>query len=234
MGTAESTLARELLRQLGGRFSTEMGIDVDAGDAEIERWFLAATLFGTRISTSIVERTAGVLFDAGIRSIADVEALGWHHLVELLDSGGYVRYDYRTADRLLELARRVEAREDGGVATLGRTLTEPAQLMEALDALPGWGPTTVGVFLRELRGVWPGAEPPLDARTLEAARHLQLLASGTSEGARAEDLATIAADAGVDRRDLECALVRCTLAHRRHAEPCPGGPRCVLLDHPSS
>jgi hypothetical protein len=35
---------------LGGRFSAELGIDVDAGDAEVERWFLAATLFGTQCS----------------------------------------------------------------------------------------------------------------------------------------------------------------------------------------
>jgi len=29
----------------------------------------------------------------------------------------------------------------------------PAELEAALDALPGWGPVTVGAFLRELRGV---------------------------------------------------------------------------------
>jgi hypothetical protein len=43
-------LARSVVGVLGGRFSAELGIDVDAGDAEVERWFLAAALFGTRIS----------------------------------------------------------------------------------------------------------------------------------------------------------------------------------------
>src|SRR5215510_7141520 len=42
----EVMLARGAVSALGGRYSAELGIDVDAGDAQIERWFLAATLFG--------------------------------------------------------------------------------------------------------------------------------------------------------------------------------------------
>jgi hypothetical protein len=54
----------DMIRRLvagGGRFSTTLGIDVEAGDAEIDRWFLAATLFGARIPTTIAERTFHVL-----------------------------------------------------------------------------------------------------------------------------------------------------------------------------
>jgi hypothetical protein len=234
MSATESDLARELVERLGGRFSTEIGIDVDAGDGEVERWFLAATLFGTRISTAIVERTARAFFDAGVRSITDAATLGRPRLVELLDSGGYARYDFRTADRLLELARRVDERHAGAIAPLGRTVTEPARLVETLDALPGWGPTTIRVFLRELRGLWPGAELPLDERTLGAAQHLRLVPAGASHRAGAQRLAAIAADAGLDRRDLECALVRSALDHRRRAGSCAGGSRCVLLVPPAS
>ena len=43
-------LARGVVGVLGGRYSTELGIDVDAGDGEVERWFLAVTLFGARVS----------------------------------------------------------------------------------------------------------------------------------------------------------------------------------------
>jgi hypothetical protein len=94
--TAE--LVRAVVRQLGGRFSTELGIDVDADDAEI-----------------------------------------------------------------------------------GRRHTDSRDLASALDDLPGWGPVTVGLFLRELRGVWPGARVPLDAQVVEAARHLGLLDSDTPD-----------------------------------------------------
>lgn len=221
-------LARRLVETLGGRFSAELGIDVDGGDPEIDRWFLAATLFGTRISTTIVERTARTLFDAGVHSIVDAGTLTRRQLVALLDAGGYARYDFRTADRLADLARVVGQRHGGRVASLGRELTDPAVLAKALDALPGWGPVTVRVFLRELRGVWPGAALPLDERTLATARHLQLLSNRTSARTGVERLAELAMEAAVDRCDLEAALVRCSIAHGRQAG-CPGGGRCTVL-----
>jgi hypothetical protein len=43
-------LAQLVAGTLGGRYPAGLGIDLDARDAEIERWFVAATLFGTRIS----------------------------------------------------------------------------------------------------------------------------------------------------------------------------------------
>jgi hypothetical protein len=55
---------------LGGRYSAQLGIDVDAADAEVERWFVAATLFGTRISAA--ERAFGVLASAGLARIGQV------------------------------------------------------------------------------------------------------------------------------------------------------------------
>jgi endonuclease III len=211
-------LARRLVETLGGRFSAELGIDVDGGDPEIDRWFLAATLFGTRIS----------LFDAGVHSIVEASILTRDQLVALLDAGGYARYDFRTADRLADLARVVSQRHGGRVASLGRELTDPAALAKALDALPGWGPVTVHVFLRELRGVWPGAALPLDERTLTTARHLQLLSNRTSARTGVERLAELAIEAAVHRCDLEAALVRCSIAHGRQAG-CPGGARCTVL-----
>jgi hypothetical protein len=62
----KASLAHSIVRRFGGRYSSELGIDVDAGDAEVERWFLASTLFGTRISTRIAERTFRQLIRAGI------------------------------------------------------------------------------------------------------------------------------------------------------------------------
>ena len=59
---------------LGGRYSAELGIDVDAGDAEIKRWFLAATLFGARISARIAERAFRVLDEGGLTRIGRASA----------------------------------------------------------------------------------------------------------------------------------------------------------------
>ncbi len=222
-------LARRVAERLGGRFSSELGIDVDRGGVEVERWALAATLFGTRISAQIAMRTYRVLSRAGVKSVADAGERSWEELVALLDEGGYVRYDFQTASRLRALAEVTRERCGGGIASLA-AIRDPAELEVALDALPGWGPVTVSLFLRELRGVWPGADPQLDRRALEGAEHLALVppaASATDARAR---LSRLARAAGLDFRDLESALVRLSLAHGRAFTVCPGGDSCGFLE----
>ena len=222
-----AVIAASVVEQLGGRYSTELGIDLDADDEEIERWFVAATLFGARISAQIAERTFHELERAGIRRVADADKFSWGDLVELLDAGGYARHDFRTATRIQGLAKVMTEEYDGAVGELGRRYTDPDELEDALGELPGWGPVTTDLFLRELRGVWPGAQPPLDPRATDAARHLGLLAPGArGELARITHLADLA---GCDVRDLESALVRLTLAHRRMAD-CPGYHACIAFD----
>ena len=227
---SRASTADAIVRNFGGRYSSELGIDLDAGDAEVERWFLAATLFGTRIPARTAERTFDQLVRAGIRRISDARTREWADLVQLLDAGGYARYDFRTATRLQELAGVIDSRYAGEVATIGRRAAEPSGLIALLDALPGWGPVTVGLFLRELRGIWPGARIPLDPKASSMAAHLGWLTGRTTDGLVV--VSRIATEAGLDARDLESGLVRLALAHRRVAD-CPGGARCILLGNGS-
>lgn len=220
------TLAAGLVQRLGGRFSTEMGIEVDAGSGEVERWFLASALFGSRIGAEIAQRTFAVLEKHGIHRIADVAGRDPTELVEALDAGGYARYDVKTAARLLALAQEVWTRY-GDVAEIGRRYGDAASLEAALDALPGWGPVTVGLFLRELRGVWPGACLSPDRRASWAGHHVGLV-KDVKEKRELERLRLVARLAFCDERDLEAALVRLALAHRRFPR-CPGGRDCVVL-----
>jgi endonuclease III len=225
-------LARRLVGQLGGRFSAGLDIDVDRDGDEIERWALAATLFGARISAKTAERTYRAFARAGLSSLAEAGAQSFEVLVALLDEGGYARYDFRTAGRLQALGRALEERH-GGKAVSFRRIADPAELERALAALPGWGPVTVGLFLRELRGVWPAADPPVDERALRAAEHLRLRRASDSASPR-EWLERLARRGGVDRRDLEASLVRLSLAHGRSIAACPGGEHCVLIAPRSS
>jgi hypothetical protein len=222
-------LASGVVELLGGRYSSELGIDVDRGDPEVERWFVAATLFGTRISTRIAGRAFAELDRAGIRRIVDAGDREWEELVALLDAGGYARYDFRTATRLQELARVVSTRYRGSVPSMAKDVSDGDKLCAIFDELPGWGPVTVELFLRELRGTWPAVHLPLSDRAGDAGHHLGLLAKR-----KGDDLGVVnelAAGSGHDPRDLEAALVRLDIAHRKVKE-CPGGARCLLLSAP--
>lgn len=229
MGPVRHPSLVRLVDEFGGRWSTELGIDVDGDDREIDRWFVAATLFGTRISATIAVRTYTVLEGHHVSTLDDVAACTWDDLVTWLDEGGYARYDFRTATRLLDLSR-VVAERHGSIHRLGRAFTDPRDLERALDALPGWGPTTVQIFLRELRGVWPGAQPALGDRFLAAAEHLHVFHGADTSVA---DLIRGAKRASLDPRDVEAALARASLRHHGSYAACPGGMGCVLLSGPS-
>lgn len=209
--------ARQLVATLGGRFSLELGIDVDYGRDEVERWALAATLLGSRTSTSTAMRTYRVLEHAGVRTIDDMRGRTAEEIVSLLDEGGYPRRDESTAAWLLALAEVIADRFGGRLATLGEEVADSDELERSLTALPGWSPVTARAFLRELRGVWPGADMALDQRAVAAAEHIQLPA-----GSRA--LMSCARFARLDLRDLEAGLIRLTLAH--DLAGCPGAEEC--------
>jgi hypothetical protein len=68
------------------RYSTQLGIDVDHDEKEIERWALAATLFGARISAGIAQRTFAALDGAGVHTIAQAGRCELARLIELLDA----------------------------------------------------------------------------------------------------------------------------------------------------
>ena len=218
-GIAEISRARRVVRELGGRFSLELGIELDRDPSEAERWALAATLFRNRISTAVAMRTYRVLERAGVRTLEDAGRRSRGELVALLDEGGYARYDERPAARLLALAEVVAARYEGCLAVLGEQVEDPLELEQALEALPGWGLVTVHTFLRELRGVWPGARVALDDRAARAALHLEL-------PSRLHALSSFAVAAHLDVRDLEAALVRLSLCHEFTG--CPGGEECPV------
>ena len=216
LGFAAICRARRIVATLGGRFSLELGIDLDRGPEDVERWALAATLLGNRISTAVALRTYREFAGAGVQTIGDAGERDREELVSLLDEGGYALYGEPMAPRLLALAEVVADRYER-LATLGQVVVDPRELEQALEDLPGWGPVTVGTFLRELRGVWPGADPPLDASAASAARHVNL-----PEVSHA--LSKLAAAAHLDLRDLEAGLVRLCLSHDLGG--CPGGEEC--------
>ena len=84
-------------------YSEDLGIDLSTPSGRFSG-FVASILFGTRISEQIAAKTYQYFEAAGIIDTPDkiIEA-GWDSLVEILDAGGYVRYDFSTATKLLEI-----------------------------------------------------------------------------------------------------------------------------------
>lgn len=134
------------------------------------KWFLASLLFGKRISAEIALRTFREFEHRGYTTPEKILEAGWARLVKALDDGGYVRYDFSTADRLLEICKRLK--EEGGLERLHASAKDPEDLMRKLTGFKGIGPTTASIFLRELRGIWEKADPPLSPLAEEVAKRL--------------------------------------------------------------
>ena len=139
-------------------YSEELGIDLSKGEEEIFKWFLASILFGRRISEEIAKRTYRTFERYNILSPEKIIEAGWDELVGILDEGGYVRYDFSTATRLLEICEELLDRY-GSLSKLHESAKDEKDLEKKLLAFKGIGPVTVNIFLRELRPFWEKANP---------------------------------------------------------------------------
>jgi hypothetical protein len=81
-------------------------------------------------------------------------------LVKILDDGGYVRYDFSTATKLLNLVKQLQEKY-GSLTELHRQAKDTRDLEGKLMQFKGIGPVTTNIFLRELRTVWEKADPGL-------------------------------------------------------------------------
>ncbi len=222
----------QVLARMPGRFAAELGIDVKAGPEAREKWFLAAVLYGARISGKLAARTYQVFAARGLYTPAAILEQGWDNLVALLDEGGYARYDFKTASKLLKIMGTLQEQYQGSLERLHAAAADGPDLEQRLINLaPGIGPATANIFLRELRGVWAKAEPSLSPLAQLAGEHLKLLPPGLSPE---EALAALEAQwqqepvPSQDFADLEAALVRLGRDFCRKAPgpPCPLGSYC--------
>jgi len=151
-------------------YAEELGINLNTEEDRF-KWFLASILFAKRISSEIAKKTFHEFEKAGIVDPESVIQAGWDRLVEVLDSGGYVRYDFSTASNLLEIAESLKEKY-GSLGNLYAQSKNSQDLEKRLRAFKGVGPTTVNIFLRELRGVWQKARPRLSPQAKKIAPRL--------------------------------------------------------------
>ena len=228
----EKELIKALLDRMGGRFSTALGINLDQGDSrEIFKWFLASILYGARISEAIASNTYREFERSGVLSPDRILETGWDGLVQILDAGGYVRYDFKTATKLLEVMAALKERFGGDLNALHAQAQSPHDLEQKLmDLGRGIGPVTVNIFLRELRDVWKKADPLPQDLAVMAARNLGLVQADERRKILSELRAVWERHAppGWTFADFESALVRLgkDYCRREKCTTCPVAEKC--------
>jgi endonuclease III len=138
-------------------FSDELGLDLTKPE-DLFKWFLASILFAKRISAETAKKTYLYFEQEELRSADAILHAGWDRLVKVLDSGGYTRYDFSTATKLLEIAKTLKEKY-GSLERLHLESSSPNDLENRLKEFKGIGPVGVSIFLRELRGIWKKAKP---------------------------------------------------------------------------
>lgn len=135
-------------------YSTDLGIDVSSGkDSEIFKWFLACLLFGKPIQQEVARKTYFEFQKAGLLTPEKILKAGWDKLVKVLDKGHYVRYDFSTATKLLEICRRLKEK----YGSIGKLLAESKnenELNKKILEFKGIGPITARIFLRDLKNYY--------------------------------------------------------------------------------
>ena len=169
-------MVAELVDKLGQPYHELLGINLKSGKKdEIFKWFIASSLFGARISETIAMKTYKQFEKDGLLSPERIIARGWSRLVESLDRGGYVRYDFSTADDFLALSDLLLRKYGGDLNRLHDQAKDSADLEERLKEFRGVGDVTVNIFLRELRGIWGKADPVPQQHVITAARNLGVI-----------------------------------------------------------
>ena len=121
-------------------------------------WFILSILFGARISESIAVRTFYLLKSENLISPEEIIKRGWDDIEYILDFGGYTRYDFKTATKLINVSRNVIQR--GGFKNIMEKYENTESLVKELKSLSkGIGDITIGIFMREIVDIWKNAKP---------------------------------------------------------------------------
>ena len=184
----EKKTLESLVKNLGERYSEVLKINL-AGkdDKEIFKWFLASVLFGAPITETSVIKTYRCFKKREVLTPNKILETGWNGLVEILDEGSYTRYDFKTADKLLEVMRKLNTKYGGSLNKLHDDAADSLDLEKRLKELgKGIGDVTVSIFLRDLRGVWRKADPKPTPLVILAAKRRGIVETENPEQALRE------------------------------------------------
>jgi endonuclease III len=132
-------------------YAKDLGIDLASKrEGEYFKWFLACLLFGKPIQQEVAKRTYLEFVQEGLITPDAILQAGWDRLVEVLDRGHYVRFDYSTATKLLEVCKTLKEKY-GTLTHLMKQSHNVDELSARLQEMKGIGPKTVKIFLRDMQ-----------------------------------------------------------------------------------
>ena len=135
-------------------YAEELGIDLSSKqEAEYFKWFLACLLFGKPIQQEVAKRTYFEFVNDALTNPDAIIQAGWDKLVEVLDKGHYVRFDYSTATKLLDVCRALKEKY-GTITNLLKQGQSMDELSSRLQEFKGIGQKTAEIFLRDIRPVF--------------------------------------------------------------------------------
>jgi endonuclease III len=187
-------------------YSNELNLDLSKAEDRF-KWFLASVLFAKRISAQTAKETYLYFEQDELTSPEAILEAGWDHLVEVLDSGGYTRYDFSTATNLLGIAKILKEKY-GDLERLHAESSSPANLERRLQEFRGVGPVGVNIFLRELRGIWEKAKPKPSPIAVATAQKI---------GLNPED---------VERYESQLVRLNLEYCKKRRSSECPLKEKC--------
>jgi endonuclease III len=135
-------------------YAHELGIDLSTKqETDYFKWFLACLLFGKPIQQEVAKRTYVEFVREGLITPQAILQAGWDKLVEVLDKGHYVRYDFSTATKLLDVLKTLQE-QYGTLTELMKQSQSIDELSSRLQAFKGIGPKTVEIFLRDITPIF--------------------------------------------------------------------------------
>lgn len=222
-----------LVKNLGERYSKMLKINLASKDnKEVFKWFLVSMLFGAPITETAVIKTYKCFRKHDVLTPRRILDTGWDGLVKILDEGSYTRYDFKTADKLLEVMQNFVEKYSGSLSKLHEEASDTRDLENRLKSLgKGVGDVTVNIFLRELRGFWKKAAPPPTSLVITAAKNIGVIEDEIAENAlkRLEDFWAENKVDGKSFVNFETALLRLgkDFCRKRKCASCPVKNDCL-------
>lgn len=128
----------------------DLGIDLESGtEGERFKWFLACLLFGKPIQQEVAKQAYLEFIREGLVTPQAILEAGWDRLVSILDRSHYVRFDFSTATKLLDISQCLIARY-GSLTNLLEESHDLKDLARRLQEFKGIGPVTTRIFLRDV------------------------------------------------------------------------------------